>query len=56
VTDLSWCALAMAEHVVVGSRPRYSYARVRTPAQLMGCCQHFVATAEHVLWCLGVTA
>jgi hypothetical protein len=40
VTDVSRCALAMAEHVVVGSRPGYSCAGVRTPAQRWRCCQH----------------
>jgi hypothetical protein len=48
VTDLSWCASEMAEHVVVGSRPRYSCARVRTPAQRWRCSQHVRGNGEAV--------
>jgi hypothetical protein len=46
VTDVSWCALAMAEYMVVGSRPRYSCAGVRTPAQSCRCSQHVRGNGE----------
>jgi hypothetical protein len=56
VTDVSWCGLAMAKHVVVGSRPRHSFADVRTLRRACAVDNTFVATAEHVDSCLGVEA